>query len=38
MRFGLRFSKDFIFKNGGRAVIYNKTDDAKKHLPISEYW
>lgn len=38
MGFGLRFSKDFIFKNSGRPVIYDKTDDAKKYLPISEYW
>lgn len=38
MGFGLRFSKDFIFKNGGRPVIYDKTDDAKKYLPKSEYW
>lgn len=38
MGFGLRFSKDFVFKNGGRPAIYDKTEDAKKYLPVSEYW
>ncbi|PKM85983.1 MAG: hypothetical protein CVU87_13535 [Firmicutes bacterium HGW-Firmicutes-12] len=38
MGFGLRFSKDFIFNSGGRPVIYDKPDDAKHYLQISEYW
>lgn len=36
--FGIRFQKTFIYKNGGRPVIYDKTDAAKKYLPESEYW
>ncbi len=36
--FGLRFDKRYIFKNGGRPVIYEKTEIAKKFLPESEYW
>lgn len=38
MGYGLRFSKDFIYKSGGRPVIYDKTDEAKMYLPKSEYW
>lgn len=36
--FGLRFDKRYIFQNGGRPVIYEKTDVAKKFLPKDEYW
>ena len=36
--FGLRFDKRYIFKNGGRPVIYEKTATAKRFLPEDEYW
>lgn len=36
--FGLRFSKEFIYKNGGRPVLYEKTETAKKLLSPNEYW
>lgn len=36
--FGLRFDKRYVFKNGGRPVIYEKTDVAKSFLPENEYW
>lgn len=36
--FGLRFDKRYVFKNGGRPVIYEKTDVAKKFLPQNEFW
>ena len=36
--FGLRFDKRYIYKNGGRPVIYESTDIAKKFLPPEEYW
>lgn len=36
--FGLRFSKPYIYKAGGRPVIYEDTDVAKKILPKDEYW
>lgn len=36
--FGLKFSKNYIFKNGGRPVIYEKTETAKQFLPKEEYW
>ena len=36
--FGLRFDKRYIFENGGRPVIYEKTEVAKKFLPQNEYW
>lgn len=36
--FGLRFSKDFIYKNGGRPVLYEQTEIAKKILPEEEHW
>lgn len=36
--FGLRFDKRYVFKNGGRPVIYERTDIAKKFLPPDEYW
>lgn len=35
---GLSFLKPFIFKKGGRPVIYDQTSKAKKSLPPSEYW
>jgi hypothetical protein len=36
--FGLRFAKPFIFKKGGRPVVYDRTEDAKKYLPPGEWW
>ena len=36
--FGLRFDKRYIFRNGGRPVIYEKTNIAKTFLPKNEYW
>ena len=36
--FGLRFDKRYIFRNGGRPVIYEKTNTAKSFLPEDEYW
>lgn len=35
---GLLFSKNRVFKKGGRPVIYDETSKAKKYLPTSEYW
>lgn len=36
--YGLRFDKRYIFRNGGRPVIYEKTNIAKDFLPEDEYW
>ena len=36
--FGLRFDKRYVFRNGGRPVIYEKTNVAKDFLPEDEYW
>lgn len=36
--FGLRFSKEYIFKKGGRPVIYDITEEAKKYLTKDNYW
>lgn len=36
--FGLRFCKTFIYKKGGRPVIYEDTEEAKKFLPKDEHW
>lgn len=35
---GLAFNKRFIFKLGGRPVIYEKTEIGKKLLQKNEYW
>lgn len=35
---GLRFSKEYIFKKGGRPVIYDIKEDAKKYLNKEDYW
>lgn len=35
---GLMFSKTLVYKKGGRPVIYEKKEKAKKILPPSEYW
>ncbi len=36
--FRVRFQKRFIYKKGGRPVIYDNTDLAKRSLPENEYW
>ncbi len=36
--FGLRFSKPYIYRLGGRPVFYEDTEVAKTILPKSEYW
>ena len=36
--FGLRFDKRYVFRNGGRPVIYENTTTAKNFLPEDEYW
>ncbi|MDA3798762.1 MAG: hypothetical protein PF692_06755 [Kiritimatiellae bacterium] len=35
---GLAFPKDYVYRSGGRPVIYEKTNDAKLLLPVSEWW
>ncbi|MEF1175250.1 hypothetical protein REH73_23090, partial [Vibrio sinaloensis] len=35
---GFLFHKQLVYKAGGRPVIYDKTFDAKKYLPQSEWW
>lgn len=35
---GLAFRKEYVFNNGGRPVIYDKTEEAKLYLPRSEWW
>jgi len=36
--FGLRFTKIFIYRRGGRPVIYGDVAEMKKILPEEEYW
>ena len=36
--FGIRFTKQFIYKHGGRPVIYEDKNLMKKMLPEDEYW
>ncbi|MBC5745622.1 DUF2971 domain-containing protein [Lachnospiraceae bacterium MD308] len=36
--FGVRFQKTFIYKKGGRPVIYDNTDLAEQYLLESEHW
>ncbi|MEA5498373.1 hypothetical protein VB834_15340 [Limnoraphis robusta Tam1] len=35
---GLTFSKPYVYRKGGRPVIYDRSEDAKKYLPPSEWW
>lgn len=35
---GLAFPKPYIFQNGGRPVLYEEREKAKKILPPEEYW
>lgn len=36
--FGLRFNKAWIYKKGGRPVIYEQKEIIKSILPADEYW
>lgn len=36
--FGIRFSKPYIYRAGGRPVFYEDTEVAKNILPKEEYW
>lgn len=36
--FGVRFHKGFVYKQGGRPVIYEDTSIMKQMLPEEEYW
>ncbi|MCC2929094.1 DUF2971 domain-containing protein [Bacillus sp. LBG-1-113] len=36
--YGLAFTKPYVFERGGRPVIYEKTETAKRFLPRNEYW
>lgn len=35
---GLAFNKQYVYKKGGRPVIYEKTQVAKQILPPDEWW
>ena len=35
---GFLFHKQEIYKKGGRPVVYDKTVEAKKYLPETEWW
>lgn len=35
---GLMFTKPYVYKKGGRPVIYDKTTEAKKYLPKDQWW
>lgn len=35
---GLMFPKPYVFQKGGRPVIYDKTEDAKRYLNKNEWW
>lgn len=35
---GVMFSKPYVFRRGGRPVIYETTDKAKAMLPEDEWW
>lgn len=36
--FGLMLPKPYVFRGGGRPVIYERTEDAKKMLPKDQWW
>jgi hypothetical protein len=36
--YGLMFSKRYVYIQGGRPVIYDRTEDAKNYLPENEWW
>lgn len=35
---GLWFPKPYVYRKGGRPVIYDKTAEAKKYLPKDQWW
>ena len=35
---GLWFPKPYVYRKGGRPVIYDKTEQAKKYLPKEHWW
>jgi hypothetical protein len=35
---GLMFSKPYIYRESGRPVIYDNTENARNYLPASEWW
>lgn len=35
---GLCFSKYYVYRKGGRPVIYDNTEEATKYLPEDEHW
>lgn len=35
---GVLFRKTFVYRKGGRPVIYDKTSEAKKYLPKGQWW
>nr|WP_320116504.1 hypothetical protein [uncultured Desulfuromonas sp.] len=35
---GIMFQKPYLYENGGRPVIYEKTEKAKEILPPDEWW
>lgn len=35
---GIAFSKPYVYRKGARPVIYDKTAEAKKYLPQTEWW
>ncbi|MBE5922077.1 MAG: DUF2971 domain-containing protein [Lachnospiraceae bacterium] len=35
---GIRFNKVFVYRSGGRPVIYDKTEYLKSILPEEQYW
>ena len=36
--YGFAFPKDYIYKRGGRPVIYDDREEAKSYLPKDEWW
>ena len=36
--YGLRFPKEYIYRNSGRPVIYDDPNIAKQYLKSNEYW
>lgn len=35
---GVAFPKDYVYRQGGRPAIYDKTADAKEYLPKHQWW
>lgn len=36
--FGITFSKTYVYRRGGRPVIYEETETAKQFLPATQWW